>query len=87
MTDTLTPPTATADHPLAMLSAAEITRAGEIVLGSGRLPESARFVHLVLHEPQKDAVLAWKPGDPIDRRVRALVVPAPRSTSSRWSCR
>src|ERR1700748_123918 len=52
-------------------------RRGEISLGSGRLPESARFVHLVLHEPPKAEVLAWKPGDPIDRRVRALVVPGP----------
>jgi primary-amine oxidase len=77
MTETLTPPTATADHPLAMLSAAEMRRAGEIILGSGRLPESARFVHLVLHEPPKAEVLAWNPGDPIDRRVRALVVPGP----------
>ncbi|HEX4491425.1 MAG TPA: primary-amine oxidase [Acidimicrobiia bacterium] len=77
MTETLTPPTATADHPLAMLSAAEMKRGGDIVLGSGRLPESARFIHLVLHEPPKSEVLAWKPGDPIDRRVRALVVPGP----------
>ena len=74
MTETMTPPTATADHPLAMLSAAEMTRAGEIINGSGRLPESARFVHLVLHEPAKDAVLAWQPGDPIDRQARALAV-------------
>ena len=82
MTETLTPATATADHPLAMLSPAEMTRAGEIVVGSGRLGSAeqaaaARFVHLVLHEPPKDAVLAWQPGDPIDRQVRALVVPGP----------
>jgi primary-amine oxidase len=75
MTETMAPPTATADHPLAMLSTAEMKRAGEIIVGSGRLPESARFVHLVLHEPAKEAVLAWQPGDPIDRRARALVVP------------
>jgi primary-amine oxidase len=80
MTDTLVPPTATVDHPLAMLSAAEMKRAVEIILGCGRLgpPDraaAARFVHLVLHEPAKAAVLAWQPGDPIDRQVRALVVP------------
>jgi primary-amine oxidase len=77
MTETMTPATATADHPLAMLSAAEMTRAGEIILGSGRLTEAARFIHVVLHEPAKDLVLAWKPGDPIDRQARALVVPGP----------
>ena len=71
----MAPPTATADHPLAMLSAAEMTRAGEIIVGAGRLPESARFVHVVLHEPAKEAVLAWRPGDAIDRQARALVVP------------
>ena len=74
MTETLTPPTATVEHPLSMLSAEEMTRAGQIINGSGRLPESARFVHLVLHEPAKDAVLAWQPGDPIDRQARALAV-------------
>ncbi|MDQ1466609.1 MAG: primary-amine oxidase, partial [Actinomycetota bacterium] len=73
----MTPPTATVDHPLAMLSNEEMTRAGKIIVGSGRLPESARFVHLVLHEPAKEDVLAWQPGDPIDRQARALVVPGP----------
>jgi primary-amine oxidase len=85
MTDTPTtemtaPSTATADHPLSMLSAAEMKRAVEIIVGCGRLgpPEQAtlaRFVHVVLHEPEKAVVLAWQPGDPIDRQVRALVVP------------
>ena len=32
-------------------------------------------MHLVLHEPAKEVVLAWQPGDPIDRQARALVVP------------
>jgi primary-amine oxidase len=80
MTDTLAPSTATADHPLAMLSAAEMRRAAKIILGSGRLGStesaaSARFVHLVLHEPAKEVVLTWRPGDAIDRQARALVVP------------
>ena len=73
----MTPPTATADHPLAMLSAAEMKRASKIIHDSRRLPESARFVHVVLHEPPKETVLAWKPGDPIERQARALVVPGP----------
>src|SRR6476469_3653192 len=77
MTETMTPATATVDHPLSMLTSAEMKRAAKIILGAGRLPESARFVHLVLHEPAKEAVLAWEPGDPIERQARALVVPGP----------
>ena len=34
-------------------------------------------MHVVLHEPAKEVVLAWQPGDPIDRQARALVVPGP----------
>jgi primary-amine oxidase len=31
----------------------------------------------VLHEPAKDALALWKAGDPVDRELRALVVPGP----------
>ena len=64
-------------HPLEMLTGEEIERATEIVRASGRVPESALFAHIVLHEPHKDELAHWKAGDPVERRVRLVVVPGP----------
>ncbi|HEX7131901.1 MAG TPA: primary-amine oxidase [Iamia sp.] len=74
----MTPTTLEAvDHPLAMVTAPEIVRAVELLRASGELGDSALLAHLVLHEPAKDDLAAWAPGDPIDRCLRALVVPGP----------
>ena len=69
-------PTTTA-HPLDMVTGEEITRAVEIMRATGKLTDVARFAHVVLHEPEKEALAQWKPGDPVDRELRALVVPGP----------
>src|SRR4051812_40520087 len=68
------------NHPLAMVTSEEITRAVEVIRGTGRLIDDARFTHDVLHEPAKDALAQWKPGDPVDRELRALIVPGPELT-------
>jgi primary-amine oxidase len=60
-----------------MLTADEITRAVEIVRGTGRLTDAARFAYVILHEPAKEELATWKPGDPVDRQVHTLVVPGP----------
>jgi primary-amine oxidase len=70
---------AAADHPLTPLSADEIRAVRRIVDENGLLGESGRFVYAALEEPHKDVVLAFSPGDPIERRAR---VRAPI-----WSCR
>jgi primary-amine oxidase len=67
----------TTAHPLAMVTSEEITRAVELIRATGRLTEAARFSHVVLHEPEKGVLAQWKPGDPVDRELRALVVPGP----------
>ena len=64
-------------HPLEMLTAGEVTRATEILRDSGRLPDGALFASIVLHEPAKDVLAQWNPGDPVERRVRAVIVPGP----------
>src|SRR6516162_5746815 len=46
-----------ATHPLAPLTADEITEAARIIRQSGRAPDGARFVTLTLDDPAKDAVL------------------------------
>jgi len=62
-------------HPLEMLTGAEVTRAVEVLRGSGRLADDALFASIVLHEPHKEVLRSWKAGDPVERRVRAVVVP------------
>ncbi|HEX5095273.1 MAG TPA: primary-amine oxidase, partial [Acidimicrobiia bacterium] len=64
-------------HPLDMLSGDEVTKAAEILRASGKMPDGSLFAHLVLHEPAKEDLARWKTGDPVDREVRALIVPGP----------
>jgi len=67
-------------HPLDMLTAEEVARAAELLRATGKVPADALFAHLVLHEPAKEELARWKPGDPVDREVRALIVPGPELT-------
>ena len=71
--------TTTPQHPLEMLTADEVTRATEVLRASGRLPDNALFASIVLHEPEKAALAQWKPGDPVERRLRASIVPGPEN--------
>src|ERR1700754_3701120 len=64
--------TAPAGHPLDRLSAAEIDAARTLFQKNDLLTPTTRFALLALEEPAKDAVLGWGPGDPLDRRGRAL---------------
>jgi primary-amine oxidase len=65
---------AATDHPLTPLSADEIRTARRIVDANGLLGQDVRFVYVALDEPHKKIVLAFKPGDPIDRRARILLL-------------
>jgi primary-amine oxidase len=64
----------TPDHPLAPLTAAEIDAAREVLVAAGLVGDTVRFPSLLLEEPSKRDVLAYRPGDPIDRRVRAMLL-------------
>src|SRR6185369_6165966 len=35
------------------------------------------FAHMVLHEPDKSEVARFEAGDPVERRLRVVVVPGP----------
>jgi len=67
-------PSAAPDHPLAPLTADEIRAVRRIVDAHGLLGESVRFVYVALDEPHKKTVLAFSPGDPIERRARVLLL-------------
>jgi primary-amine oxidase len=61
-------------HPLQRLTAAEIDSARALFEGAGMVSPTTRFSYLALEEPAKAEVLAFRPGDPIDRRVRAILL-------------
>lgn len=62
------------DHPLARLNADEIRAARAVLDEAGLVTGVTRFAVLALEEPPKQEVLAFTPGDPVDRRVRAVLL-------------
>jgi primary-amine oxidase len=52
-----------AAHPLDGLSPAEISAVVEILKGEGKVTADARYPLIELKEPDKSAVLTWRPGD------------------------
>jgi primary-amine oxidase len=56
-------------HPLDALSAEEITMAMRVLRGAGHADAAARFPLITLDEPDKAAILAWRPGQPFARKA------------------
>src|SRR5438477_9551003 len=70
------------DHPLRRLSPHEITAAGELLTRLKLLAPTIRVSYLGLEEPPKNQVLGYRPGDPVDRRVRAILLDV--ATGAAW---
>jgi primary-amine oxidase len=64
------------EHPLRRLSAGELRRAKAVLTERGLVGEHTRFTYVGLEEPPKREVLDFRPGDPLDRRVRAILLDA-----------
>ena len=64
-------------HPLDPLSTEEIVAATDALRQAGHTDETMRFALINLDEPNKSAVLAWRPGQPFVRR--AFVIARQRS--------
>ena len=60
------------EHPLDRLTAGEIDAARELLADT--LTPTTRFAYVGLLEPPKAEVLAFSPGDPVSRTVRALLL-------------
>ncbi|HEY6296461.1 MAG TPA: tyramine oxidase, partial [Streptosporangiaceae bacterium] len=60
-------------HPLDPLTAEEIEAVGQILKRDRGLAETARFVYVTLREPAKEAVLRFRPGDPIEREADVVL--------------
>src|SRR5437762_2772483 len=59
-------------HPLDPLSADEIRLATKILKDQKAADRRALYSSIALQEPKKADVLAYKPGDPFERRARAI---------------
>ncbi|MEP7217933.1 MAG: primary-amine oxidase [Bacteroidota bacterium] len=66
-------------HPLDPLSADEITSTTRIIRASPGFPADALFSTIVLHEPPKESVLAFRAGMPFERRAFAIVMDRPNN--------
>ena len=69
-----------AAHPLSLLAPEEVIAAKALLEVAGELTDRSVVVHVVLDEPVKDELATWSAGDPVPRRVRALVLPGPGLT-------
>jgi primary-amine oxidase len=61
-------------HPLQRLGADEIRLARTVLAGHELVGEHTRFAYLGLEEPPKPDVLGFRDGDPVERRVRAILL-------------
>jgi primary-amine oxidase len=60
-------------HPLDALTAGEYWTVFETMKASGKLDAGSRYAGVNIHEPPKDEVLRWKPGEPFRREALAIV--------------
>jgi primary-amine oxidase len=61
-------------HPLDALTPAEYWAIYNVLRDAGKLGEKTVFTSVLLKEPTKSYVLAWKPGDPIERKADAVLL-------------
>src|SRR5215218_2380490 len=69
-------------HPLQRLGADEIRLARTVLTEHELVGEHTRFAYLGLEEPPKGEVLAFRPGEPVERRVRAILLDTASGTAT-----
>jgi primary-amine oxidase len=60
-------------HPLDPLSHQELVSAVAVLKNAAHVDGNTRFVFLTLHEPDKTAVLKWKPGQAVAREAFVII--------------
>jgi primary-amine oxidase len=60
-------------HPLDALTGAELSQVKAILTTEGKIGPKSRFHSVDLDEPEKAAVMAWRPGTTLPRRAIAVV--------------
>ena len=61
-------------HPLDALKTQEYWTVYEVLQGSGKIDKDTYYASILLHEPAKDKVLAWKSGDAIPREADVILL-------------
>lgn len=70
-------------HPLDALKTQEYWTVYEVLQGTGRIDKDTYTASVLLHEPAKDKVLAWKDGDPIQREADVILLRKGHVTEAR----
>jgi len=61
-------------HPLDALKTKEYWVVYDVLRDSGKMQEGSVTHSVLLHEPAKDKVLAWKPGEPLFREAEVILL-------------
>ena len=61
-------------HPLESLKSQEYWAVHDVLRDAGKIDADTIFASVLLHEPPKDQVLAWKSGDPIFRHAEVILL-------------
>jgi primary-amine oxidase len=61
-------------HPLEALKSQEYWTVYDVLHASAHLDADTSITSVLLHEPPKAEVLAWKPGDPVSRQAEAILL-------------
>ncbi len=61
-------------HPLDGLTPAEYWTIYQVVRDAGHIQEKSVIISVLMNEPPKAEVLAWKPGDPMPRRATMVLM-------------
>jgi primary-amine oxidase len=62
------------EHPLEGLTAQEYWTVHEALQATGKIDADTSVMSVLLHEPSKEKVLAWKTGDPIAREADVILM-------------
>ena len=74
---------ATPLHPLDDLTTAEYWAAYDVLQQAGHAGPDSFFASVLLHEPAKDVVLAWKPGATIPREADVVMLQKEKTSEAR----
>ena len=61
-------------HPLDALKSQEYWAVYDLLRDSGKIDAGTIYASVLLHEPPKDRVLAWKSGDPVFREAEVILL-------------
>jgi primary-amine oxidase len=75
-------PKKTSAHPLDPLRKDELASTVAVLRSAGKVVDSTRFVLIHLHEPPKEKVLAYKPGQALPREAFAVLYDWANNTTS-----